>query len=121
MHLAPRLVRQQHRAVLQRAEDAGADLAAVDQGQHQPVGQDGAELLQQVERQRRAAGPVAVQEAHRRVEAERLQRRAAVVGEEGVEQREQGVDRVERRAARAAAEAQAQGRRSRIRWSSTAK
>ena len=81
-----------------------ADLPAVEKRERQPVGQDGTQLLHQVEREARASRPVAMQEADGRIEPDALRRAAAIVGQQRVEEREQRVDRVERRAARAPAE-----------------
>lgn len=83
-------------------EAGGLDLLAVDQGQDQAIGQERAQFLHQVEGQARAAGTVPVQEADRRVQAHPLQGRGYVVGQQGVEEREQGVDVVQGRAAAAA-------------------
>ena len=81
-------------------------LAAVDQRKGEPVGEHRAQFLHQVEGKAGAAGPVAVQEAHGRIEPDALGRAAAIMGEQRVEEGEQGVDRVERRPARAAMETQ---------------
>ena len=44
-------------------EIAGDDLLAVDQGQHEPVGNQGAELFHQVQGEGRFSGPVGMEEA----------------------------------------------------------
>ena len=50
------------------------------------------------------AGALPVQEPHRGVESDRLQRRAAIMYQQRIEKRQQRINRVERRPARAAGE-----------------
>src|SRR5690606_15544456 len=83
---------------------AGTKLTPVEKRQREPVSQNGPQLLHQVERQARPSGPVAVEEADGRIESHAFGRAATVVGEQGVEEGQHGIDRVERRPARAAAE-----------------
>ena len=61
-----------------------------------------------------------MQEADRRIEADALGGAAAIVGEQRIEERQQRIHRIERRAAGATAETEFRiGER--IRWSKTAK
>lgn len=85
-------------------EVLGADLLSVDQRDGQAVGQPGPEFLHQIERQGRPVRPVGVQKADERVEAGGGQGGDAVVSDQGVEEREQAVDPVPRRASGAVAE-----------------
>ena len=87
-----RFVRHQDRAGIGLLKPLGLDLAQVDQGEGQAVCQEGAKLLHQVEGEAGPAGAVAMEEAHGRVEAHRLQGRADVVDQEGVDEGEQGID-----------------------------
>src|SRR5260221_3936441 len=84
-----------------------ADLAPIDQRDRQPVSDPGAELLHQVERQSRPVRAFRVEEADERVESDGGERRDAVVPHEGVEETEQAVDPVARRAPRTGGEAKA--------------
>ncbi len=79
-------------------EIIGADLLAVDEGKGKTVREEGAELLHEVECERMTAGPGLVKEAGLGIEADGFAGGAAVVGEEDVEEGEQGVGAVERRA-----------------------
>ena len=94
-----RLVRHQDRAGIGLLKTLVLHLLPVDQGEGQPVRQEGPELLHQVEGEAGSTRPVPVKEAHRRVEAHRLQGRADVMDQERVDEGEQGVDVVQRRPA----------------------
>ena len=84
-----------------------ADLPPIDQRDRQSVGNPGAELLHEVERQGRPVRAFRVEEADERVEPDRGERRDAVVTHEGVEETEEAVDPVARRASRPGGEAKA--------------
>ena len=62
-------------------------LTPVNKAERQAVREYRPQLLHEIERQARAAGPVGVQETHLRIEAMRLQRRAAIVAEHRVKER----------------------------------
>lgn len=80
-------------------EAGGLDLAAVDEGEGEAVGEGRAELFHEVECEAGAAGAVGVEEADGGIEADAFEGRFDVVAEEGVEEAEQGVGAVEGRAA----------------------
>ena len=77
-------------------EILGPDGLAVDQPEHQPLGK-GPPFLDQVAGQGRPARQDLVQRAAVRVEPGALHAVLHLVGEQGVHEREQGIDRVERR------------------------
>lgn len=90
-----------------RLEALAIDLPEIDQGEDNPVGEEGAELLHEVEGEAGASGPKGMVEAHLRVEADGLERPDGVMGEDCVDEREQGVKVVERWAAAALAHKEA--------------
>jgi hypothetical protein len=97
--LATALVVEHDRAALAFVEIAGVDLAAVDQGEGEPIRQHGAKLFLEIQRQRGAAGTHGMQETELGIESDRLGRRSAVVHQHGVEEGDQGIEAVPRRAA----------------------
>ena len=105
-HAFPRLVREADAAGLFQDEIVRRHLPAIDQREDEPVRQDGPELLHEVERQAGAARPVGVEQPDLRIEAVRLERRAAIMAEKGVEEGQERVDPIERRATRAPPEAE---------------
>ena len=98
------LVRQQHGAALAKDKVRCLEHAVIYYRQHEPVRHARAQLLHQVERQRLAPRPVAVQEADIGVQSHTLERGGTVVREQTIGKREQRVERVERRAAAALVE-----------------
>lgn len=94
-----RFVRHQDRAGIGFLKALSLDLTEVDQGEGQPVRQEGAEFLHEIQGEAGPSGPIPVEEPHRRVEPNRLQRRADVVDQECVNEGEQRVDIVQRRPA----------------------
>jgi hypothetical protein len=82
----------------------GLDLATVDEGEHKAVGQERTEFFHEVKRERGPTGPVGVEVADARVEANAFEGGAAVVNQQGVGEREQCVDRVGGRTAVTTAE-----------------
>ena len=97
------LIGKQNGAVFEPAEiSGGVELAAIYQRQRQAVGKAGTKFLHKVKGEAWAAGPVAVKEAHSRVEADGLQRRTHVMGKERIDERQKRVYPVKWWAARAA-------------------
>ena len=88
-----------HSGELLTARTLPADLLAIDQGQRQPVGDHGPQLLDQIECQRRPAGAVRVQESHLGIQPHRFAGRYHVVRQQNVEERQQRVHVVAGRAA----------------------
>ncbi len=89
-------------SVFHSLEIVGGDLLAVDQGEGGTVGKEGAEFFHEVEGEGGAPGAFPVEEADLRVQSCGFRRAAAVVGEEGVEEGEKGVDGIQGRSAAAA-------------------
>ena len=85
-------------ATLALPEMLGTDLAPIDQRNRQPVGDLGAELLHQIEGQRRPIRAFRMKEADEWVETDCGKRGDAIVPHEGVEETEKAVDPVARRA-----------------------
>ena len=79
--------RQQHGAAFARLEVFGAENAVVDQRKHEAVGHARPQFLHQIQRQRGAARPVAVQKADVGVQPHAFQRRRAVVARAGCTRR----------------------------------
>ena len=77
-------------------EVGGADLGAVDESEGETVGQAGAEFLHEVEGERGASGAEGVEEADGGVEPDAFEGAGDVVGEEDVEEGEEGVDGIAR-------------------------
>ncbi len=89
-------------APARRMKLAARDLAVVDQREHGRVGQKRPEFLGQVQGQRRPAVTRAVVESEQRIEARGIQGKRPLLHQQGVDERQQGVDRIARRAAVAA-------------------
>src|ERR1035437_3311836 len=102
--LAPRVC-ELHRPTLADAEVLRPDLVPVHQRHRQPVGQPGAELLHQVQRQRRTVGAFRMEEPDKRIEANTGQRRDAIMPHQRVEKRQQTIDPIPWRTAAPAREA----------------
>ena len=85
--LSSRLV-EQNRPAVEVVEVRGAKLAAVEERQGEALGEHGAELLHEIEGERRPAGARDVQKAELGIQADALARGAAVGGEERVQERE---------------------------------
>lgn len=85
-------------------------LSAVEEGEGEAVGEDGAEFIHQVECEGRLTGAQAVEEADVRVEADLFGRSMDESAEEVVREGEQGVDGVRGRAAVAVGAARRAGR-----------
>ena len=77
------------------AEVGAAELLTVDQGEHEAIRDQRAELLDQVEREARPTRTVGMEEAYVRVQACGGQGGGTVVCHQGVNEREQRVDSVE--------------------------
>ncbi len=95
------IVFEQDGSVLLDVEVFEGDLLAIEERERGAVGEEGAEFFHQVEGEGRAAGAVAVEEAALGIESAGFEGAAAVVHEQGVEEGEESVHRIERRAARA--------------------
>jgi hypothetical protein len=70
------------------------ELGAVEEAEGKPVGEEGAEFLHEVEGEAGSAGPVGVEEADGGIETDAFEGGLDIVGEEGVEEGEEGVDGV---------------------------
>jgi hypothetical protein len=103
-HRLAAVLLQQNGTVLHHPEIAGPHFASVQHGERQPVRERRPQLFHEVERQARPAGPQAVQEASRGVQAHAFQGAAAVMHEQGVEEGEQRIGHIHRRPPAAAAE-----------------
>ena len=66
----------------------------VDKCQHKPFCHTGAQFFHQIQRQRGSAGPIPMKKADISVQANAFQRRCAVIVEQAVRKRQQGVDRI---------------------------
>ena len=100
----PPSIGELHRATFARAKIFRADLLPVDEGDGETVGQPRAEFLHEIERQCRAIGPLRVEKADERVEADAGQRSDAIMPDQSVKETEQAVDAIARRAATAGGE-----------------
>ncbi len=94
-----RVIAHFHGAGFGGLEVLGAELLQVDERERHAVGQWRAELLHEIERKAVPARAQGVEESDLRIEADALQRAGAVVRQKRVEERQQGVHRIERRAA----------------------
>ena len=67
------------------------NLPAVDEGEGEPIGEDGAQFFHQVKGEGGATGAVLMQKTDIGVESHALEGRGDIVGEQDVVKREQGV------------------------------
>nr|CEI15190.1 hypothetical protein XACB302_8580007 [Xanthomonas citri pv. citri] len=105
-HRLARIVLEKNRAVVEDLEVALVQLPAVDQRQCQALAKQWPEFLCKVQGQAWPSWSVAMQKADCRVQTNRFQGRTAVVGQQGVEKRQQRIEGVARWAAIASAKAQ---------------
>jgi len=90
-HAPPRRVVHRDPTAVERAEAGGAQLTAIDQGEGQPIGKDGAKFFHDVECQSGPPRTVAVQVPDLGVEPLRFQCGADVVRKQGIEEGQQCV------------------------------
>src|ERR1035437_4054051 len=102
--LAPR-IRELHRPALAPPEVLRPDLLPFPQRPRQSVRQPRAELLHQVQRQRRTVRAFRMEEPDKRIEANTGQRRDAIMPHQSVEKRQQTIDAIPWRTAAPAREA----------------
>ncbi len=81
----PPLVREFNGASFPVFKISGANLLAIDERDGETIREPGAKLFHQIERQRRAVGPVRVEKADEWIEANRRQRGETIIPHEGVE------------------------------------
>jgi len=94
---------QLHRAAVTDDEVRGFQLAAVHEGKSDPLNPR-SKLFHEIERERFSAGAVGVEKADERIEADRGERRCAIMSKQRVEKRQQTVERIAGGAAASAVE-----------------
>jgi hypothetical protein len=93
-----------HAARFGRKEAIGLNLPSVDEAEDNAVGQECSELFREIQGQSRSPGPIAMEEAHLRVETDRFQGRSGIVDKQCIHERQEGVDPVQGWSARPTAE-----------------
>ena len=90
-----------HRPGLGYTKTGRPDLPPIDQTEDEPIDQERTEFLHQIERKRRTAGTVTVQEPHLGIQPDRLAGAAGIVTQHAVQERQQRIDGIEWRTAAA--------------------